>query len=233
MALPRDVIIAIDGYSSCGKSTFARAIARRYQLIYIDTGAMYRAVTLFALRNNIIGTNHFNRELLIAQLPQLKIEFKKIQQSEKEETYLNGENVEQAIRDLQVASFVSQVSAVKEVRAKMVELQRAMGNTGGVVLDGRDVGTVVFPQAHIKIFMTADPVIRAQRRMAELLAKGEQANFEEVYNNLIERDRLDTTREESPLIQAPDAIVLDNSYMTPEQQMEWFEALVKNKFGDL
>jgi len=122
---------------------------------------------------------------------------------------------------------------VKEVRAKMVELQRAMGNTGGVVLDGRDVGTVVFPQAHIKIFMTADPVIRAQRRMAELLAKGEQANFEEVYNNLIERDRLDTTREESPLIQAPDAIVLDNSYMTPEQQMEWFEALVKNKFGDL
>lgn len=233
MALPRDVIIAIDGYSSCGKSTFARAIARRYQLIYIDTGAMYRAVTLFALRNNIIGTNHFNRELLIAQLPQLKIEFKKIQQSEKEETYLNGENVEQAIRDLQVASFVSQVSAVKEVRAKMVDLQRAMGNTGGVVLDGRDVGTVVFPQAHIKIFMTADPVIRAQRRMAELLAKGEQANFEEVYNNLIERDRLDTTREESPLIQAPDAIVLDNSYMTPEQQMEWFEALVKNKFGDL
>ncbi|HOK99648.1 MAG: (d)CMP kinase [Bacteroidales bacterium] len=233
MALPRDVIIAIDGYSSCGKSTFARAIARRYQLIYIDTGAMYRAVTLFALRNNIIGTNHFNRELLIAQLPQLKIEFKKIQQSEKEETYLNGENVEQAIRDLQVASFVSQVSAVKEVRAKMVELQRAMGNTGGVVLDGRDVGTVVFPQAHIKIFMTADPVIRAQRRMAELLAKGEQANFEEVYNNLIERDRLDTTREESPLIQAPDAIVLNNSYMTPEQQMEWFEALVKNKFGDL
>ncbi|MGC8802658.1 MAG: (d)CMP kinase [Bacteroidales bacterium] len=232
MALPRDVIIAIDGYSSCGKSTFARAIADRYQLIYIDTGAMYRAVTFFALKNNIIGDTHFYRDMLINQLPSLQIEFRKNPTNGREETYLNGENVEGAIRDLHVASFVSQVSAVKEVRTKMVELQRAMGKKGGVVLDGRDIGTVVFPDAHIKIFMTADPKIRAQRRMAELLAKGQPAKFEEVYHNLLERDRLDTTRAESPLRQAPDAIVLDNSYMTPEQQMEWFDKLVKNKFGN-
>jgi len=232
MALPSNVIIAIDGYSSCGKSTFARAIAGRYNLTYIDTGAMYRAVTLYAIKNNLIGPDYFHRELLLKHLPSLQIEFRKNTETGKEETYLNGENVEQSIRDLRVASYVSQLSTVKEVRDKMVELQRTMGKKGGVVLDGRDIGTVVFPQAHIKIFMTAEPKIRTQRRMDELLAKGERASFDEVYNNLLDRDRLDTTRAESPLVQAPDAIVLDNSYMTPQQQMEWFDALVKNKFGN-
>ncbi|MCX7986493.1 MAG: (d)CMP kinase [Bacteroidales bacterium] len=231
MSLPNDVVIAIDGYSSCGKSTFARAIAGKYHLTYIDTGAMYRAVTLFALRNNFIGANFFNVERLIEMLSKIHIEFVKNEDTGKEETFLNGENVEEAIRDLHVASYVSQVSAVKEVRTKMVELQRKMGEKGGVVLDGRDIGTVVFPNAHIKIFMTADPKIRAQRRLNELLAKGEKAAFDEVYQNLLQRDHYDTTREESPLVKAEDAYILDNSFMTPQQQMEWFDNLVLKIFG--
>ncbi len=230
MSLPLDIIIAIDGYSSCGKSTFAKAIAQKYHLIYIDTGAMYRAVTLFALRNNFIGENFFDKNELISNLHNIEIYFRKDASGEKEETYLNGENVEREIGNLQVANYVSQISTVREVRKKMVELQRNMGKRGGVILDGRDIGTVVFPDAHIKIFMTADPAIRAQRRYEELRAKQQGVTFEEVFRNVLERDKQDTSRAESPLIKAPDAIVLDNSHLTPNQQMEWFDNLIREKF---
>jgi cytidylate kinase len=231
MNIPRNLIVAIDGYSSCGKSTFAKAIAQKYGLIYIDTGAMYRAVTLFALNNDIIGNDYFDKDKLISQLPAIHIEFRKHIRDGKVETFLNNENVEEDIRDLRVSSFVSTVSSVKEVREKMVELQRKMGKDGGVVLDGRDIGTVVFPQAQIKIFMTADPYIRAKRRFDELMAKGDATTFEEVYQNIIQRDYLDTTRSESPLTKASDAIVLDNSHITIEEQLKWFDDLLKTKYG--
>jgi cytidylate kinase len=227
MILNKKLIIAVDGYSSCGKSTFAKAIASELNYIYIDTGAMYRAVTLYALRNNLISGNFFNKEKLVQSLPELKVSFKHNSTEAKNEVELNGEVVENDIRGMQVSQFVSQVSAVKEVRVKMADLQREMGKIGGVVLDGRDIGTVIFPNADIKIFMTADPKVRAQRRYDELTAKGYKVSFDEIYDNVVQRDKQDTSREESPLTQAPDAIVLDNSYMLPEQQMIWFLDLVK------
>ncbi len=230
MHLPEKLIIAIDGYSSCGKSTFAKTIAQKLGYTYIDTGAMYRAITLYALENHLIDENNFYKQQLINQLDKIEIDFKRNDQNGKNEIYLNGKNVEELIRNLRVSQFVSQISAVKEVREKLVNLQRKIGSKGNVVMDGRDIGTVVFPEAQLKIFMTADPKIRAQRRYAELIAKGQQVSFDEVYKNVIERDNLDTSREESPLRKAPDAIILDNSHMTPEEQWQWFENLIHQLF---
>ena len=221
------LIIAIDGYSSCGKSTFAKAIAQKLNYIYIDTGAMYRAVTLFALREKLITNGIVNESFLKDRLDKIIVRFKKNEITSKNEMFLNDENVEEEIRRMEVSNSVSQISQLKSVREKMVDLQRQMGKSSGVVLDGRDIGTVVFPNADIKIFMTADPDIRAQRRFDELKAKGEKISFEEIKINLMKRDEIDTTRTESPLRKADDAIVLDNSNLSPNEQINWFENLLK------
>jgi cytidylate kinase len=222
MSIQKKLIIAVDGFSSCGKSTFAKAIAQKLGYIYIDTGSMYRAVTLFAINSSIIKEGKLSTELLKKSLEKINIDFRKNKINFKDEICLNGENVEDKIRGMEVSELVSSISSLKEVRAKMVELQREMSKEKGVVLDGRDIGTVVFPNADIKIFMTADPDVRAQRRFDELAAKGEKVSFDEIKLNIMKRDELDTTRVESPLIKADDAVVLDNSYMNPEEQMEWF-----------
>lgn len=229
MDLNKKLIIAVDGYSSCGKSTFAKAIAAKLGYIYIDTGAMYRAVTLFGIKKSYISENHFDSQALIKALPEINVELRKNVISGKVETFLNAEIVEEEIRGLHVSQFVSQVSAIKEVRQKMVELQRKMSEAKGVILDGRDIGTVVFPNADIKLFMTADPHVRARRRYDELMAKNQTVSYDEIYQNVVHRDLQDTTRAESPLTQASDAIVLDNSNMTPDEQMEWFVNVVNQK----
>jgi CMP/dCMP kinase len=231
MELKKKLIIAVDGYSSCGKSTFAKTIAAKFSYIYIDTGAMYRAVTLYGIRNSFISKTHFDAQALIDSLTNIDVELKRNALLGKVETFLNGENVEEEIRELKVSQFVSQVSAIREVRRKMVDLQRKMSEAKGVILDGRDIGTVVFPNADIKLFMTADPHVRARRRFDELIEKGQIVSYDEIYQNIVQRDQQDTTRAESPLTQASDAIILDNSYMTPEQQMEWFVKIVERKFG--
>lgn len=217
----RKIIIAIDGHSSCGKSTIAKAVAIRLGYVYIDSGAMYRAVTLFALRNNLASDGNVNREKLIGMLPVIHIEFKYNPEAQKSDTYLNGENVEDEIRQLLVSQNVSPVATIAEVRKAMVRLQQEMGKNKGIVMDGRDIGTVVFPEAELKLFVTARPEVRAQRRFDELTAKGEHVSLEEILENVLERDRIDSTREVSPLRKAEDAIVLDNSDMTREGQMEW------------
>ncbi len=217
----RKIIVAIDGHSSCGKSTIAKAVAANFGYIFIDSGAMYRAVTLFALRNNLIDDGAVNREKLISLLPQIQIEFRYNLEKQKSDTFLNGENVEDEIRQLPVSQNVSPVATIPEVRAAMVHLQQEMGKNKGIVMDGRDIGTVVFPDAELKLFVTASPEIRAQRRFDELTAKGEQVSFDEILKNVVERDYIDSTRETSPLKKADDAIVLDNSSMTREEQLEW------------
>ena len=214
------IIIAIDGYSSCGKSTMAKQIAKHLNYIYIDTGAMYRAVTLFALRNNILSENHFDLELLLSSLPSINVSFSHNSTTNRSETCLNGENVEAEIRGIEVSSHVSKIAQVKEVRAKMVEMQREMGKQKGLVMDGRDIGTVVFPEAELKIFMTADYKIRAKRRFDELQAKGDTTSFDDVLANINSRDMDDTSRTENPLIQAEDAEVIDNSNITQEEQLK-------------
>lgn len=223
------LIIAIDGYSSCGKSTFAKMIAQRLGYVYIDTGSMYRAVTLFAMRKSLISETTLDQEHLKELLAKVNIRFVRNVTTGQNDTYLNDENVEKEIRSLEVSQYVSQVSRLKFVREKMVDLQRKMGEERGVVIDGRDIGTVVFPNADIKIFMTADPDVRAQRRYDELIAKGDKITFQEVKENLIKRDHIDTTRTESPLKQATDAYVLDNSKLTPDDQMTWFMKLFGEK----
>jgi cytidylate kinase len=220
------IIIAIDGYSSCGKSTFAKAIARRLNYIYIDSGAMYRAVTLYALRHEIISGDKVDNEKLLSHLNRIKIDIRNNPKMERNDIYLNDENVEEEIRTIDVSNHVSEISKIKSVRNKMVELQREMGKTKGIVMDGRDIGTVVFPNAEIKIFMTADADIRAERRYKELAEKGMKVSFEEVRENIMKRDRIDENREVSPLQKAEDAITLDNSNMTPEDQMVWFDELL-------
>jgi len=222
----KKLIIAIDGYSSCGKSTFAKTIAQKLNYIYIDTGAMYRAVTLFAMRENLINNGIVNDTLLKEKLDNINVIFKKNEITCKNEMFLNNENVEEEIRRMEVSNNVSQISQLKFVREKMVDLQRQMGKSLGVVLDGRDIGTVVFPNADIKIFMTANPEVRAQRRFDELKAKGEKVSFDEIKSNLLKRDEIDSTRVESPLKQADDAIVLDNSHMLPNEQILWFTNLL-------
>ncbi len=225
----KKLVIAIDGYSSCGKSTIAKDLAKVLNYIYIDTGAMYRAVTLFAMKNNLIKNKDIDLKRLKELLPQVKITFKKNPVTNLNETYLNGENVEKEIRRLDVSNKVSMISAIGFVRERLVELQREMAKEGGIVMDGRDIGTVVLPDADLKIFMTAKPEVRAERRYKELKEKGEEVSFEEIMKNIADRDHMDTTRKESPLRQAGDAIVLDNSNMTPEEQLEWIIDLVNKK----
>ena len=224
------IVIAIDGYSSCGKSTFAKLIAKELKYIYVDTGAMYRAVALYCIKNKIFEYKILNKELLIKKLPEIKISFQYNTVSGISETCLNGVNVETEIRKEMVSLLVSKISSIKEVRTKLVEIQQQLGKEKGIIMDGRDIGTVVFPDAEIKIFMTADSLIRAERRFKELKEKGEKTTLEEVEYQLIERDKLDMTRKESPLIQAQDAIVLDNTDMTLKDQMEWFKELYYKNF---
>ena len=220
------LIIAVDGYSSCGKSTFAKSIARELGYLYIDSGAMYRAVALFGLRNNFVNKDKVEEDELIQHLNEIHIDFRK-NSNGAYETFLNGKNIENEIRGVLISEYASNVSKIKEVRSKLVYLQQKMGNKGGIVMDGRDIGTVVFPKADLKIFMTASPEIRARRRFDELLAKGMAVDYNEVLNNLKTRDYQDSTRSESPLRKADDALVLDNSNMTPDEQMIWFRDLIK------
>jgi CMP/dCMP kinase len=210
------IIIAIDGYSSCGKSTTAKQVAAHLGYGYIDTGAMYRAVTLYFIQNHVSCTNP--NEVSKA-LSEITIEFR-LDENQKNNTYLNGLNVEEEIRKLYVANRVSEVSAVAEVRHAMVDQQRKMGKKRGFVMDGRDIGTVVFPDAELKIFMTADPLVRGQRRQIELMEKGDLLDLEEIMQNLKKRDLIDTTRTESPLKQAEDAEVIDTTYMTLDEQID-------------
>lgn len=222
----KELTIAIDGWSSCGKSTLAKALAKELNYIYVDTGAMYRGVALHAMRNNLVSRNHVDINRIIASLLDVKISFTKNSKG-KAELILNGENVEKEIRTIEVSNSVSSVAKIKEVRLFLVKQQRIMGINGGVVMDGRDIGSIVFPLAELKLFMTAEPDIRAQRRFDELTAKGDKVTLEEVKENLILRDEMDSTREESPLTQVDDAIVLDNSNLTPEQQLTKVLALIK------
>lgn len=219
------IIIAIDGHSSCGKSTFAKAIAARLGYIFIDTGAMYRAVTLYALENSIIENGIVDEERIKASLGDIDIDFRFNPQRGASDIYVNGDLAEGKIRTIEVSNCVSAVSSIAEVRSKLVAMQQQMGRKGGVVMDGRDIGTVVFPDAEIKIYMTADPMVRAERRFKELTAKGDSVTLEEVYDNVVSRDKADMTRAISPLRKADDAVVLDNSYMSVEEQMMWFDEL--------
>ena len=226
------LIIAIDGYSSCGKSTFAKLIAKELNYIFIDSGAMYRAATLFFIRKEYASPQHINYDAIIEDIDLVDVTFKKDEQTGIQETYLNGENVESEIRGLEVSNLVSQISAIKEVREKMVELQRSIGKDRGIVMDGRDIGTVVFPDADIKIFMTASTDVRAKRRYDEMLAKGVKVDIEEIRKNIMARDITDENREISPLRRAGDAIILDNSRMSIKKEMAWFRDLLKNKLSE-
>ncbi len=215
------IIVAIDGFSSCGKSTLAKDLAKSDGYAYVDTGAMYRSVTLYCLQNGLVKDNVVDEEKLRIALPDVKISFRYNAEKKRNETYLNGENVEEEIRSLRVSNVVSVVSAIGFVRKAMVAQQQSYSVDRGVVMDGRDIGTVVFPDAELKIFVTASPEVRAKRRYAELMAKGDKVTMEEILENVKQRDYLDQNRKESPLRQAEDAIVLDNSEMTIPQQNEW------------
>ncbi len=215
------IIIAIDGYSSCGKSTFAKAIAARLGYIFIDTGAMYRAVTLYALEHGAIRSGIVDEDEVVRLLKEIQITFRFNPERGASDIYVNGDRVEGKIRTIEVSNCVSAVSAIAEVREMLVKMQQEMGRRKGVVMDGRDIGTVVFPDAELKIFMTADPKVRAQRRYDELTAKGDNVSLEEIEQNVRDRDYQDMHRAISPLRQAEDAIVLDNSQMTVEEQMTW------------
>ena len=210
------IIIAIDGHSSCGKSTFAKAIAARLGYIFIDTGAMYRAVTLYALEHGAIVAGIVDEERVEAMLADIDIDFRFNSQRGASDIYVNGDLVEGKIRTIEVSNCVSAVSSIAAVRHKLVAMQQQMGRRGGVVMDGRDIGTVVFPDAELKIFMTADAMVRAERRFKELTAKGDKVTLEEVYENVVSRDKADMSRAISPLRKADDALVLDNSNMSVE-----------------
>jgi len=216
----RKITIAIDGYSSCGKSTLAKQLAQALNYIYVDTGAMYRAVSLYAIRNGFIENNVLEVGKLLNALPEITISFSYNPVDNQSETFLNGENVEKEIRSIEISNQVSKVAQIKEVRKKMVDLQREMGKNKGLVMDGRDIGSVVFPDAELKLFMTASPEIRAKRRYDELLEKGDQVHFNDVLANITLRDNDDTSRTENPLIKAEDAIVIDNSDITQNEQFE-------------
>lgn len=218
----KKIVIAIDGFSSCGKSTMAKDLAREVGYIYVDTGAMYRAVTLFAMRNDVFDAEgNIDETRLKALLPDVKLTFQLNNETKLPEVCLNGENVERYIRTLEVSQYVSPIAALPFVREKLVEQQQAMGKEKGIVMDGRDIGTVVFPNAELKIFVTASADIRAQRRFKELETKGMPADFDEILQNVEQRDYIDTHRETSPLRQADDALVLDNSHLTIAEQKVW------------
>ena len=218
----KKITIAIDGHSSCGKSTMAKALARRVGYVYVDTGAMYRSVTLYALRHELFhedGT--IDEEGLLAAMPDIHITFRFNAETERPDAYLNGELVEQDIRTMEVSDHVSPISAIPFVREAMVAQQQQMGLEKGIVMDGRDIGTTVFPDAELKVFVTAAPEVRAQRRYDELKGKGMEADYDDILKNVQERDYIDSHREVSPLRQAPDALLLDNSHMTIPEQDEW------------
>lgn len=225
----KKITIAIDGYSSCGKSTMAKALAKKLGYVYVDTGAMYRSVTLFAIRHQLFNEDgSVKTEELRQLMPEIHISFKLNEQTGLPDTYLNGEFVEREIRGMEVSSHVSPIAAIPFVREALVKQQQAMGREKGVVMDGRDIGTVVFPDAKLKIFVTASPEVRAQRRYDELQAKGQPADYADILKNVQQRDYIDTHRETSPLRQAPDALVLDNSHMTIAEQDEWLMKRVLN-----
>ena len=221
----KKIIIAIDGFSSTGKSTVAKQLAKQLGYVYVDTGAMYRAVALFASRNGYIDSENFNPEALVKKLSEINLKFIFNPELGFGEMYLNGENVEKQIRQMEVSGYVSRVATVPEVRQVLVAQQQEMGKEKGIVMDGRDIGTVVFPEAELKIFMTASAEVRAERRFKELQARNEKVTYEEVLSNVEERDLLDTTREDSPLVKAEDAIEIDNSYLTKEDQFKVLQEL--------
>ncbi|MDE6578598.1 MAG: (d)CMP kinase [Muribaculaceae bacterium] len=218
----KKIIVAIDGFSSSGKSTMARELAKRVGYVYVDSGAMYRAVTLYAMRNGMVNTDgSIDEEKLVAALPEINITFQPAGADGVQHTLLNGEDVEKEIRSMEVSSLVSPVAVIPAVRERLVALQQGFGKEKGIVMDGRDIGTTVFPDAEMKVFVSASPEERARRRFLELKEKGVDAVYEEVLRNVEERDHIDTTREVSPLRKAADAIELDNGSLTPEQQMNW------------
>jgi CMP/dCMP kinase len=227
--MEKRLIIAIDGYSSCGKSTFARLIAKELNYIFIDTGAMYRAVTLYCMRRKYISNVGLNTPGILSELKDIHIDFAFNPDINEYETFLNSENVEKEIRSMEVTAHVSRISQIPEVRARMVEMQRQIGVSKGIVMDGRDIGTVVFPDADIKIFMTAAVDIRAKRRHDELKERGIIIDFEEIKRTIIARDIADENRDISPLRRAEDAVILDNSRMTVDEQMLWVKKIIEKK----
>jgi CMP/dCMP kinase len=227
--MEKRLIIAIDGYSSCGKSTFARLIAKELNYIFIDSGAMYRAVTLFCMRRKYINNSGLNTPAILSELNNIHIDFVFNPDINEYETFLNSENVEKEIRNMEVTAHVSRISQIPEIRARMVELQRQIGVSKGIVMDGRDIGTVVFPDADIKIFMTASIDIRAKRRHDELKERGIVIDFEEIKRTIISRDIADENRDISPLRRADDAVLLDNSRMTVDEQMIWVKKIIEEK----
>jgi CMP/dCMP kinase len=224
------ITIAIDGYSSCGKSTLAKALAKELNYIFIDSGAMYRGVALFCIQNNLVEDNKISEVKLKELLCNIRIAFELNNKTNKADLFLNGVNVEDLIRKPNVANIVSKVASIKEVREKLVSEQREMGKDGGIIMDGRDIGSVVFPNADLKLFVTAKPEIRTERRYIELIGKGENISKQEVKKNLEERDYLDTHREESPLVQTEDAILLDNSNLNQEEQLIHVLNIINQKF---
>ncbi len=226
--MDKKITIAIDGFSSTGKSTLAKQLAKHLGYVYVDTGAMYRAVTYYAMQKGYIDDAHFDKAALIKDLPNISLRFSFNPELGFAEMYLNGENVEKVIRTLEVSNKVSRVAEVSEVRAKLVEQQQQMGADKGVVMDGRDIGTVVFPNAELKLYMTASAATRAQRRYDELVTKGDTVTYEQVLKNVEERDRIDSGREDSPLVKADDAIAIDNSHLTIKEQFDKVLQLVAN-----
>ncbi|MBM4675948.1 (d)CMP kinase [Flavobacterium psychrophilum] len=224
----KKITIAIDGFSSTGKSTLAKQLANHLGYIFVDSGAMYRAITYYALQNEYINQDLFNKEKLIKNLPQIKLEFQFNPKLGFAEMYLNDANVEKEIRTIKVSNYVSQVAAISQVRAKLVEQQQQMGKNKGIVMDGRDIGTVVFPTAELKIFMTASAQTRAQRRYDEMSSNSENVSYDEVLKNVQERDFIDTHREDSPLVKANDAIEIDNPHLSREEQFKIVLDLVNN-----
>lgn len=225
----KKITIAIDGHSSTGKSTLAKQLAKYLGYVYVDTGAMYRAVTYYAMKNNLISIDFFNKQALIQELNAIDIKFVFNAGLGFAEVYLNEVNIENEIRKIEVSNFVSQIAEVSEVRVKLVEQQKEFGKNKAVVMDGRDIGTVVFPDAELKLFMTASAEIRAKRRFSELIEKGDVVSYEEVYKNVVDRDRIDSNRKDSPLFKAQDAVEIDNSELTKEEQFEKVLNLVNQK----
>jgi cytidylate kinase len=231
--MSKKITIAIDGFSSTGKSTIAKLLANRYNYIYVDTGAMYRAVSLFAKQYNFVSKEFLSKEKLISNLKDVSLSFQFNKDLGFSEMFLNGQNVEKEIRTLEVSQFVSKVATISEVRRKLVAEQQQMGKDGGIVMDGRDIGTVVFPNAELKLFMTASADKRATRRYKELIDRGDDVNFDDILFNVQERDRIDSTREDSPLLKADDAIEFDNSDMGIQEQFERICSLVDRKLVEI
>ena len=229
----KKLTIAIDGFSSCGKSTLAKDLAKELNYIFVDSGSMYRGIAYFALQNKLIIDGVIHTDLLINRLDEINLEFVYNKEKFESDLLLNGVNISTEIRKPAVASIVSKIAVLKEVRIKLVTTQQKLGEFGGIIMDGRDIGTVVFPKADIKLFVTADPKIRAERRFKELLLNDQDTSLEDIAANLNERDLIDTTREISPLVKADDAIELDNSYLTRESQLQFVLDLIKNRFYTL